>query len=272
MVRINLTSTPDLSAIAQPKHTAKTSGYSFIEVFKQVIQSSPKTSLITNDFHLNIPNLVQGENEGGPTALAMVLQYFGVNADQHTLFDSCTVGKGPLSLKKMAENCGMTVRQQNNGTLTDLAALIDKGIPPLTLGTTGGGNAASLSSYINNASRSRWMVVTGYKKDEAGKISHLYLNDPNRGEPQCWSAADFLDKFWNNTILPGGNNYYLGIAKLGSFQEAALTAQLPSDKQSATFNETLETADRLEETYYAGESISSLFGLATKEALTTISF
>lgn len=278
MVRIS--STPDLSAIAQPKKAANNDGPSFFTTFKNVILSkeinsagffsnSSKTNLITNDFHLNIPNLVQGQNESGPTSLAMVLQYFGLNADQHTLFDSCTVGKGALALKQMAENCGLAVRQQNNGTLDDLAALIDKGIAPIVLGIYGGGENCSLSGYINNASRGNWMVVTGYKKDDNGNITHIYFNDPNRGETQCWTAADFLNKFWNNNLLPDGHCYYMGVAKLGSFQEAALKTQLPGDKVSETFKATLETANRLEETFYAGESISDLFGLATKEALTS---
>jgi ABC-type bacteriocin/lantibiotic exporter with double-glycine peptidase domain len=214
--------------------------------------------LSPKDVSLNIPRLIQGKNECGPTSLAMIMKYFGINiSNYHNLFGSDTVGHGPLALKQKAEASGLTVRQENNGTLEDLAKLIDAGIPPLVLGIYGGGSNSTFSSYIDNASKAHWMVVTGYKRDASGKITHIYFNNPNQSGTQCWTASDFLNKFWNNNIIPGGHRYYIAMAKRGTPQETALKKYLPQDKIPPTFDSTLQIIDSLEDAFYQAEKISS---------------
>src|SRR3989338_7502233 len=212
-------SAPSFSA---PTAAPKTS---FFNVLKNVVQnSSVQTKAVTQeaaktapslkkDIKIPVPNLIQGNNECGPTSLAMLMKYYGINpGNYHNMFESDTVGHSPLALRAKALDKHMTVRQENNGSLEDLAALVDKGVPPMVLGIYGGGNNSTVENYINNASKAHWMVVTGYKKDDAGKITHIYFNDPNRSSTQCWTAGDFQNKFWNNNIIPGGHRYYMAAA------------------------------------------------------------
>jgi len=262
----------DLSSIsssAKPTSTSSASSATFLQAFKSVVQaktatlspvsSQPATMQVSlrKDIKLNVQNLIQGQNECGPTSLAMIMQYYGINpGNYHEMFGSDTVGHGPLALRKKASDKGLTVRQENNGSLEDLAALIDKGIPAMVLGIYGGGSNSSLSDYINNASKAHWMTVTGYKKDDAGRITHIYFNNPNRSTVQCWTASDFLTKFWNNNIIPDGHRYYMAMAPRGSFQEASLKKLLPSDKISDSFRMYLQVVDGLERAFYEAEAIA----------------
>jgi len=264
--------------------TFNTSKTTFLEVFKTVAQkelsslqiaevatSVPKLVSLKKEVKLCVPNLIQGHNECGPTSLAMIMKYYGIDpGNYHNMFSSDTVGHSPLALKEKAQTKNLTVRQANYGTLEDLAALVDMGIPPLVLGIYGGGNNASLADYISNASRAHWMVVTGYKTDETGKITHIYFNNPNCSTPQCWTASDFLNKFWNNNIIPGGHRYFMAMAPRNnsswSFQEAALRRFLPQDKISSAFKATLETIHELEEAFYASERAANTVAEAAKDA------
>ena len=188
----------------------------------------------------------------------MIMKYYGTDpGNYHEMFKSDTVGHGPLALKEKAVAKNMLVRQENYGSLEDLAALVDKGIPPMVLGIWGGGSNSSLSSYIDNASRAHWMTVTGYKKDDLGKITHIYFNDPNRSTTQCWTASDFMNKFWNSNVIPNGHRYYMAMAKRGTFQESALRTHLPTDKISDTFAATLRVIDGLEDAFYKAEEIGN---------------
>jgi hypothetical protein len=219
----------------------------------------PKTSG-QKEARLSVPNLIQTGPECGPTSLAMAMKFMGVNpGDYHHMFPSDSFGHGPLALKEVAEKNGFTVRQGNNGSLEDLAALVDQGISPMVLGIYGGGNTSTTEGYINSTSRAHWMVVTGYRKDERGNITHIYFNNPNQATTQCWTAADFKAKFWDNNIIPGGHCYYMAIAKKGTAQETALTKLLPQDKVSPGFALAEKVFDGLEKTAYAGENVAANF-------------
>lgn len=224
------------------------------------------------DIKLPVPNLIQGHNECGPTSLAMILQYYGINpGDYHNMFPSDTFGHGPLALKRVAESRNCIVRQENNGSLQDLVALIDQGIPAQVLGIYGGGTNSSLSAYIDNASRAHWMVVTGYKKDDAGNITHIYFNNPNQSTTQCWTASDFLTKFWDSNIILGGHRYYMGVAKRGTYQESALQRILPSDQMSDTFSSMVSIIDGLETAAYTAEDIATSIADAAEDVYDEIS-
>jgi len=209
------------------------------------------------DVRIEVPHLIQGKNECGPTSLAMVMKYYGIDpGNYHDMFPSDTFGHSPLALSKKAQEKGMTVRQGNNGSLEDLAALVDKGIPVMVSGIWGGkkqGESFSISNFVDNCSRAHWMVVTGYKRDDSGKITNIYFNEPNTSYTMCWSASDFQTKFWNDNIIPGGQRQYMAMAKKGTFQENLLKGYMPKDKISDTFKLTLETIYTIETAYYKTE-------------------
>ena len=250
------TSTSFLSAFSTVSRTVRR--YPVLQA-QRITSYLPQTRTLdlSKDIKLEVPNLTQWDNECGPTSLAMVMQYFGIDpGDYHNMFGSDTVGHGPLALKSKAQAKGLVVRQENYGDLEDLAAMIDKGIPPMVLGIYGGGSNSTLSDYIDNASRAHWMVVTGYKRDESGQITDIYFNNPNRSYTQCWSASDFLNKFWNNNIIPGGHRYYMGMAKAGSFAANLLTSYLPNDKISSYYSDMLNIIGGLENAFYTAEDIA----------------
>ncbi|MCX5751472.1 MAG: C39 family peptidase [Candidatus Saganbacteria bacterium] len=222
----------------------------------------PKTTG-QKEVKLGVPNLIQQGSECGPTVLAMAMKFMGVDpGNYHQMFSSDSFGHGPLALADVAAKKGFTVRQENNGSLDDLAALVDKGISPMVLGIYGGGDTSTVGGYINSTSKAHWMTVTGYRKDEQGNITHIYFNDPNKGTTQCWTAADFKAKFWDNNIIPGGHCTYMAIAKKGTAQEVALKQLLPQDKISPGFALAEKGIDLAEKAGYATEAfISKTLGL-----------
>ncbi|HTY12998.1 MAG TPA: C39 family peptidase [Candidatus Omnitrophota bacterium] len=223
------------------------------------------------DKKISVPNLIQGHNECGPTSLSMVERYYGIYQDQHTMFESSTVGHGPIALEEKAEAKNLTVRQINNGTVNDLVALIDKGIPAMVLGINGGGSNSTIADYISNASRGHWMVVTGYKKDDAGNVTNIYFNNPNYSTTQCWTVSDFESKFWDNNLVPTGHRYIMAMAPKGSFSESLLKAYLPSDRTSDTFKTYLSIIDGLEDAFYTAEEVANEVADAAGDVWDTVS-
>lgn len=280
---------PAVTKVSSPlRKVSTTTSTSFLDAMRTVMQTRESTPVVQvrpvateetlrislkKDVKLSVPNLIQGHNECGPTSLAMMEQYFGIDpGNYHEMFPSDSFGHGPLALKEKAEAKGLTVRQENYGSLEDLRALVDMGVPTMVLGIYGGGANSTISDYIENAPRAHWMTVTGYKTDDLGKITHIYLRNPNqnklydtdRANPdtdhmQCWTASDFLNKFWNNNIIPGGHRYYMATAPRNNerwrFQESALKRYLPQDKISESFRITLSLVDGLEEAAYGLASI-----------------
>ncbi len=173
--------------------------------------------------------------------------------------NSDSIGHGPLAVRDKAQRLGLTVRQENNGSLEDLAALIDKGIPPLVLGIYGGGANSSLNDYIANAGQNHWMVVTGYQRDDLGAVSQVSFNNPGKNEPQSWSAWNFTNKFWDNNVIPGGHRYYMAMARKESYQAGLLDQALPEDKISISFDSFLHATDQLENDFYAAEAKKGRF-------------
>lgn len=291
MIKTSFYNINPLDRIEPAKPAAKTSAgtASFFDALKTVAQKSSviQVNTITSylpivqstqrkDVKLEVPHYIQGHNECGPTSLAMVEKYYGIDpGNYHSMFSSDTVGHGPLALKEKALAKGLTVRQANNGSLEDLASLVDMGIPPMVLGIYGGGANSSLPNYIDNASRAHWMTVTGYKRDDTGKITHVYFNDPNRSATQLWTAADFQNKFWNNNIIPDGHRYFMAMTPRNnpawSFQDAALKRYLPQDRLSSTFRSILATVNDLEKAFYYAESKGKSLVSSVENAWDTVS-
>lgn len=107
--------------------------------------------------------LVRGS---GPASLSMVLQYYGVNADQESIADSLNDKKNQKDeLLKYARKEGFSASAHKklsmDETLDNIVKLLKKGIPPI-ISKNGGEEYA-------------YCVVKGY--DLERKI--LYFNDPN---------------------------------------------------------------------------------------------
>jgi len=214
------------------------------------------------DVHLPVPKLHQGHNECGPTSLSMVLNYYGLSSVK---FDSCTIGSDPLRLVEAAERKGMCVRQENKGTIEDLTALIDLGIPPIVLGINGGKQGDTLWTE-SNLKKGHWMVVSGYQTDARGVVTNLYVNNPATGTKQTYTKKEFL-KFWDDNLIPGGHRYYLAMTPKKepryAFQLAALKRCLPQDKISHKFRTYLELVHRGENVFYAVEdAVDTVAGAA----------
>jgi len=271
---------PKVNTVETKTKTSTFTSTSFLASMQSVIQSKVstlKTSTATTvttvtdeptqysmtlraDKQLSVPHLLQGNKECGHAALAMALKYTSQQTNTPSLdpgnfhawspFDD--VGHGPLNLQSIASQKGAMTRMVNGGTDADLAALIDKGLPPIVLGINGGAigsSSISISNIIDNASRAHWMTVTGYVKNDRGQITHFYINDPNRTSDWRCPVADF-HTFWDKNIIPGGNRFYMTIAKPGSFQASFLQTFLPQNKLSDSFRIKLKAVDALEKMYY----------------------
>jgi uncharacterized protein YvpB len=263
--------------------TLSSSSTSFLKVLKAVAEkelqilsavekpvTTPAASSLRKEVKLKVPNLTQGNNECGPTSLAMIMKYYGIDpGNYHKMFSFDTIGHSPLALKEKASAKGLIVRQANKGSLQDLTMLIDMGIPLLVLGTYQGGSFSSLDDYFKNASRAHWVVVTGYKSDDYGKITHIYLNDPNYSTPQCWTVDKFL-KFWENNLVPGGHRYFMAMVPKNisswAFQEGALRRYLPQDRISKKFSYALKAVHELEEGFYTSEKAANSVARTAKSA------
>ena len=255
------------STLTLNKPQVNTSGTSFLSAFQGVVAQKAAQPQLTIDpqikqftaatislkkkVDLKVPHLKQGHNECGPTSLDMIFEYYGIkNINHHNMFSSETFGLDPTSLREKAKQQGFTVRQENNGTLKDLARLADNGIPSMVLGSIDG-----------DLAKGHWMVFAGYETDEAGNINKVLVNDPNSMTTRTMSVAEF-NKFWNKNLIPGGHNYYMTMAKPGTFQEKYLKQCLPNDEISHTFSDTLKGAHAL---VSAGNSIAHAFNDAVDE-------
>ncbi|OGC16261.1 hypothetical protein A3J90_00950 [candidate division WOR-1 bacterium RIFOXYC2_FULL_37_10] len=264
----------DSAPASKSVSTEEQGQFSFLKAFGNVAKAKLSSTLTSvqavssekyspysadlNELQLDVPNLIQGKNECGPTSLAMVLGYYGKNVSKyHDMFISDTVGHGPIALRNRALERGMVVKEQNNGSISDLVAMVDKGIPPMVLGLYGGkqGDGPSLENYIENTKHAHWMVVTGYKKDENGNVTDICFNNPNKADPQCWDVNKFKEEFWNDTIIPGCHRYYMAMAPKDSFQAKTLHAAFPTgNKYSEAFERLLNAVNKLEKTFYTVEA------------------
>ncbi|OGC07452.1 hypothetical protein A2526_01725 [candidate division WOR-1 bacterium RIFOXYD2_FULL_36_8] len=274
---------PDAVSLATSKKTPQKnsdSKLSFIDSLKNIAASKQKSvdhpSFYSDqkDVKLEVPNLLQGHNQCGPTSLAMILNYYGkdVSNYKNMFIGEDTVGHGPYALRNRALERGMKVYGHNNASIEDLVKMVDIGIPPLVLGIYGGKQVEggpSLDNFIKNCNNAHWMVVTGYKKDENGKVTHIYFNNPNKSEPQCWEAQKFIDEFWDKNIIPGGQRFYMAFAPKNDFRSSVLDKSFPrGDKYSSAFDRILKAINKMEKTFYAAETVyDKVFDEETQEKI-----
>lgn len=222
---------------------------------------------LSKDLKLEVPRLRQWKNECGPTSLAMIMQYYGIDpGNYHNMFGSDTVGHGPLALSQKAGAKNMLTRYENYGSVNDIVQHIDNGCPVTVLGISGGCNDLTITNYLENATKGHWVDAVGYKKNDSGQVTHVYVNNPNNSSyTECWTKAKF-ESFWNYNSIPGGRRFYMVFAKKGTMQESSLRAKLPSNKASDTFKATLSTVDALEDAFYALEATGLGFYAAARGA------
>lgn len=206
------------------------------------------------DAKLAVPIISKRNQGSGTAALTMVMKFFGVDsADQNT--NNKAIGHGPLALRDLAVSKGFVTRQKNNATIEDLTTLIDQGIPIMALGSQSASSPVSLANYVTNVPQSRWTVVTGYKKDDSGKVTQVYYNDPSSGLPQCSTVEDFKTKFWDNNCIPNAQHYFMALAPKGSFPEIAMKKAMPFNLITTQFEVVLKTIDSIEDNYYRSQTI-----------------
>jgi hypothetical protein len=277
-----------IATLEKPKRTRsrfRTSRSSFLRSFSRVARTYQRKPIIqarqisaylpqaqvldlSRDKKLEVPRLRQWHNECGPTSLAMIMEYYGIDAgNYHNMFGSDTVGHGPLALAGKARAKNMLVRYENYGSVNDIVQHIDNGCPVTVLGINGGCNNLNIENYLENATKGHWVDAVGYKTNDLGQVTHVYVNNPNNPYyTECWSKSKF-ESFWNYNSIPGGRRFHMVFAKKGTMQESLLRRKLPSNKVSDTFKVTLETVDALEDAFYALEAAGLSFFDAIRDAV-----
>lgn len=136
--------------------------------------------------YLAVPTIQQNYNQCGPTALAMVLNFYGEGIDPSRNFMTMPDGTRATELNNRAnEYEGFSSELIYRGTLEDLARNIDQGMPVIVGGQWDG------------ADNGHYLVVTGYSRGTDGEIQTLYYNDPATGERTQYNADDFVTQFWS---------------------------------------------------------------------------
>ncbi len=196
-------------------------------------------------------------NGCGPTTMAMDLKYFGIDAKPADIFKSNTIGHSPVTMANELEKRGMAVRQVNGASYQDLPGLIDNGIPVIAYGINGGGKSlsvANLPAALKDLPNSHYVLITGYKTDKTGQVTHVYYNDGNKPTTQLATIADFSKNFWGTNSMPGGSNYFMAAApKTDAAKMKFLNTYYPADRMTASYSTALTLAGKLENEFYALE-------------------
>ncbi len=141
----------------------------------------------------------QGDtNACGTTSLTSVLRYYGANVKDHwqidkdirsTRFDMFTA---PGAVIDFAKSKGFNAGMKNDGDVEQLAKYVDKGVPPMVLI-----DSTPDEKYDTGL---HWEVVTGYQRDNKGKISHLKIADPSGGNVELQDVNSFK-KEWGSVKI-----------------------------------------------------------------------
>jgi ABC-type bacteriocin/lantibiotic exporter with double-glycine peptidase domain len=129
-----------------------------------------------------VPQYYQGRMECGPTAIRMILAYYGINLPQAEVVERClTTSKGtnPVYLMSFVRSTGLKFKD-TNGTIDDVARLVASGCPVL------------VHQWITRKARdkgetSHYRVVIGYDYDS----QKIYMRDPSKSGLSSISFADF---------------------------------------------------------------------------------
>jgi hypothetical protein len=155
---------------------------------------------------------VLAQNQGntnacGTTSLANVMTHWGSPRTHEQIdksiraFDMFTA---PDKLVEYARNNGMRAELKNDASLDDIAKMVDQGVPPMVLIDPGSDKDAGL----------HYVTVTGYHRDQNGKITDVVLADSAGGRRYNLSAEAFQKK-WDNlklgNVTTGFNNVMITV-------------------------------------------------------------
>ena len=257
--------TPTLSTSYSSQITAKPNQSTLSQV-STITARLPQLELLDrSDVKLNVPCIRQGHNQCGPTSLEMIAKYYGINNLTRNMFSSDTVGHGPNNLRLKAIGKGMRVRYENNGSVSDLVKHIDNGCPVTILGINGGCSNLNINNYFDYATKGHYVNVVGYKKNDYGQVTDVYVNDPNYSTTQTWSVSK-LNSFWKNNSIPTSHRFYMVFTKKGTYQDTLLKKTMPTNNVTNDFDNMLKTVDALEDSFYAAEAAGKSFADAVQKA------
>jgi uncharacterized protein YvpB len=148
-------------------------------------------------FYIEVPYIRQVGNYCGPSALAMVLRYWGHPADQNTLAEAFRPfpprGLSGAQLKELAASYHFTA-YSFSGSPEAILDHLSKGRPLIV--------ALSSSQLLN---QNHYMVVVGWDAQKRNWIVH----DPAEGPYRRLSEKKFKDRWtklknWTLLVLPPG--------------------------------------------------------------------
>jgi hypothetical protein len=142
-----------------------------------------------------IPQDQGNTNACGTTSLANVMTHWGMPRNHDQIDDSIRAFEmftAPDKLVEYARNNGMRAEMKVDASLDDIAKMIDQGAPPIVLMDPDEDNNATL----------HYVTVTGYNRDESGKITDVVIADSAGGHRYTMSAEEFQQK-WDNLKLGG---------------------------------------------------------------------
>lgn len=136
----------------------------------------------------------QGDtNACGTTSLTSVLNHFGVKTKDHFEVDKSIRSKrfdmftAPGDIVSYAKSKGLNAGLKKDSNPEEVAGFIDKGVPVMALIDSGG-------KYDFNM---HWIVITGYDRDDKGKIASFVVSDPGGGYQHTEDIKSFSAR-WNN--------------------------------------------------------------------------
>lgn len=164
---------------------------------------------------------VLAQNQGhtnacGTTSLANVMTHWGMPRTHEQIdksirpFDLFTA---PDKLVSYARDHGMRAEIKTDAKLEDLAHMVDQGVPPIVLMDPDQDNNANL----------HYITVTGYDRDESGKISDVALADSAGGYRYTMPAAEFQQR-WDN----------LKMQNIGTGLNNVMITTVPADGRKIT--------------------------------------
>ncbi|MFL5345572.1 MAG: C39 family peptidase [Hyalangium sp.] len=186
--------------------TAQPAGFSGDSAFQKGVASSSAPAALSafapsgaeklspND--LGVLAQDQGNtNACGTTSLANVLTYWG-KPTTHEQVDSSIrhfdLFTAPDKIVSYARDHGMRAEMKTDASVEDLAHMVDQGVPPIIL----------MDPDSNKNANMHYMTVSGYDRDDSGKITDVVVADSAGGYRYKMSAEDFQQK-WNNLKMGG---------------------------------------------------------------------
>ncbi len=209
------------------KNIGNNAGPSFANVLASTASKAPSSVLPAGEVitkgiavrmtgkRLDVPLEKNTFNGCARTSLLMVMEYYRMDTgsfeDNYSFEDTDL----PYELVGVAEELGLDADLKEGGTIGDLTALIDAGVPPVIFGHLQDTPAGS----------GHCVVVSGYERDDSGQVTKVFVNDPNKDVVQEYSYEQFMD-FWSS----GSPNTYVTLLKPGS-----LYVGLPSGTSPTTY-------------------------------------